>query len=158
MRRGVALLDVLVAAMVLAVGMGITMSLASQSLLNQGTSERRITASWLADGLLSMVLAEGPRRFSMRQQPEGRFDPPFDDFTWLVEVRSLGDWVPYSVQATIAWQEGASAMSLTFDTRIAPRQGEEDDWADWRPEEPLDREARAWPDEEEEASGPEAGG
>lgn len=157
MRRGMALLDVLVAAMVLAIGMTITMSLASQSLLNQRASEHRITASWLADGLLSMVLAEGPRRFSMRQQPEGRFEAPFDDFTWLVEIRSLGDWVPYSVQATIAWQDGANSMSLTFDTRIAPRQGEEDDWSDWRPDEPLDREARAWPDEEASA-GPGSGG
>jgi len=35
-------------------------------------------------------------------------------------------------------------MSVTMETRIAPRQGDEDNPEDWKPLEPLDREARTW--------------
>jgi hypothetical protein len=150
MRRGVALIDVLVAALILAIGMTVTMSLASQSLLAQSTSEKRITASWLADGLLGMVLAEGPRRYSLRQQAEGVFDPPFEDYDFLVEIRSQGDWSPYVVRATVGWIDRNGPKQTFVETLVAPRQGEEDDWTDWRPDEPLDREARTWDEDEDE--------
>lgn len=153
MRRGVVLLDVLVAALILAIGLAVTMSLASQSLIGQGLSERRITASWLADGLLGMVLAEGPQRYSMRQPAEGRFDAPFSDFDFRVEIRSRGDWVPYEVTATVSWSERGGPMQVQVQTLAAPRQGEEDDWSHWRPDEPLDREARTWDEEETDAAG-----
>ena len=36
-------------------------------------------------------------------------------------------------------------MSVSIDTRIAPRQGEiEDDPYNWKPIEPVDREERVW--------------
>jgi len=156
MRRGVILLDVLVASLILAIGLAVTMSLASQSLIGQGISERRITASWLADGLLGMVMSEGPRRYSMRQPSEGRFEAPFDDYDYELTIRSRGDWVPYEVTATVSWIDRGGPMQVHVQTLAAPRQGEEDDWSNWRPEEPLDREARTW--EEEEDDGLSAGG
>ncbi|MCH2137716.1 MAG: hypothetical protein MK074_01530 [Phycisphaerales bacterium] len=156
MRRGIALMDVLVAALILAIGMSVTMSLASQSLTGQSTSEKRITAAWLADGLLSMVLAEGPRRYSMRQPAEGMFEAPFEAYDFLVEIRAQGDWSPYVVTATVGWQDRTGRKTVHVETLVAPRQGEEDDWTNWRPDEPLDREGRAW-DEPEEDAGPGAG-
>ncbi|MCH2136740.1 MAG: hypothetical protein MK101_09185 [Phycisphaerales bacterium] len=157
MRRGVVLLDVLVAALILAIGLAVTMSLASQSLIGQGVSERRITASWLADGLLSMVLAEGPERYSLRQPAEGRFDAPFTDYDFHVNIRAQGDWAPFEVTATVSWMERGGPMNVQVQTLVAPRQGDEDDWNNWRPQEPLDREARSWDEDEEEAA-PGAGG
>ncbi len=155
MRRGVALIDVLVAALILAVGMTVTMSLASQALVSQRSSEHRITASWLADGLLGMVLAQGPRRFSMREQAEGQFEPPFEAYGFQVEIRAQDDWSPYVVRATVTWNDRNGPNETWVETLVAPRQGDEDDWSNWRPDEPVDREGRYWPDEEatEEGSG-----
>jgi hypothetical protein len=44
-------------------------------------------------------------------------------------------------------------MSVAIDTLIAPRQGDEDDPANWKPEEPLDREGRTWDEEEAQPLG-----
>jgi len=156
MRRGVILLDVLVSALILAIGLAVIMSLASQSLIGQGVSERRITASWLADGLLGMVIAQGPHRHSMRQPAEGQFEPPFEDYDYELNIRNRGDWVPYEVTATVSWMDRGGVMKIKVQTLAAPRQGEEDDWSNWKPEEPLDREARTWDDDDDE--GLDAGG
>ena len=48
-RRGVILLDVIIAAIVLALGLTIIVSLSTQSLARQIEGEQRMTASWLAD-------------------------------------------------------------------------------------------------------------
>ena len=96
-----------------------------------------------------MVIAEGPRRYSMRQPAEGRFDAPFEDYDYTLTIRSRGDWVPYEVTATVLWMDRVGPMQVTVQTLAAPRQGEEDDWANWRPDEPLDRDARTWGDEED---------
>ena len=100
-----------------------------------------------------MVLAEGPRRYSLRQGAEGIFHPPFDDYDYLVEIRSQGDWAPYVVRATVGWEDRNGPKQTFVETLIAPRQGEEDDWTNWRPDEPLDRESRSWDEEEEEDTG-----
>jgi hypothetical protein len=156
MRRGVILLDVLVSSLILAIGLAVIMSLASQSLIGQGISERRITASWLADGLLGMVLAEGPRRYALRQPAQGRFEAPFEDYDFEINIRSRGDWVPYKVTATVSWMDRGGPMHIEVQTLTAPRQGEEDNWDNWRPDEPLDREGRTWDEEDdtEAAGGP----
>ncbi|MDP7069815.1 MAG: hypothetical protein QF561_00525 [Phycisphaerales bacterium] len=155
-RKGVALLDVIIAAMMLGVGLAVTLSTASQALQSELTGERRLTASWLADEALALVLAHGPRQYMLTEPMEGRFQPPFEEFDWALVLSQPSDWEAWEVAATVTWMDRAGPMSVTIDTRIAPRQGEEDDASDWKPLEMLDREARTW--DEDDAQPLEGGG
>jgi len=154
-KRGVVLLEVIVAAIVLAVGMTLVISLSTQSMGRQIQGERRMTAAWLADELLSMVVVEGPRNFANAEPmgwigPDARdgfFPPPFDDFSYELDLEAVGDYQPYKVTATVKWLDGVRPKSLVINTRIAPRQGEEEEEVPREPIEPLDRESRYYDEE-----------
>ncbi len=152
MPRGVALLDVIIAALMLGIGLAVTLSTASMSLRSEVTGERRLTASWLADEALALVLATGPRSYLLREPMEGRFQAPFEDYDWTLEIHRPSDWEAWNVRATVGWQDRAGPMSVSIDTLVAPRQGDEDDPVDWEPLEPLDREARTWDEDEGSAT------
>jgi Tfp pilus assembly protein PilV len=155
-RRGVALMDVLIAALLLGVGLAVTLSMASQALRAEQTGEWRLTASWLADESLAMVVAMGPAAYQQSEPMEGRFRPPFDQFDWTLELNRPSEWEAWNATATVSWQDRGGVMSVSIDTLIAPRQGDEDDPVNWKPDEPLDRESRTW--DEEEAQPLEGGG
>ena len=59
-RPGVALVEVIVAGLILAAGLGSIFSLTGASMGTQTEGANRIVAAWLADGLLGMVMTEGP--------------------------------------------------------------------------------------------------
>ena len=147
-RAGVALLDVLIAALLLGIGLSVTLSMASQALRAEQTGEWRLTASWLADEALAMVVAVGPEKYQQSEPMEGRFEEPFNRFDWSLEMKKPSDWEPWQVRATVNWQDRGGPMSVIIDTLIAPRQGDEDDPVNWKPDEPLDRESRTWDEEE----------
>lgn len=150
-RHGVILLDVILAAIVLALGLTIIVSLSTQSLARQIEGEHRMTASWLADELLSLILVEGPVDYSNAHPDSGQFDAPFESYSWEVDIQHVGDWEPYIVNATIQWDARSGPASLTVNTRIAMRQGEEEEELPREPLEPLDRDARYYDDEEDGA-------
>ncbi|MDP7029145.1 MAG: hypothetical protein QF733_02890 [Phycisphaerales bacterium] len=154
--RGVALLDVILAALMLGVGLSVTLSLASQALRAEQTGERRLTASWLADEALAMVVAVGPSLYSQSEPTSGYFDPPFDRYEWVLDMNQPSDWGPWDVAATVTWQDRSGPMSVRIATKVAPRQGDiVDDPFDWKPEEPLDREERQWGADDESGLGSE---
>ncbi|MEE2719707.1 MAG: hypothetical protein VX727_07970 [Planctomycetota bacterium] len=156
-RHGVVLLEVIVAAIVLALGMTVVISLSTQSMSRQIQGERRMTAAWLADELLSMVVVEGPRNFANAEPMgwigedarDGYFPPPFDDYSYELDLEAVGDYQPYMVTATVKWMDGVRQKSLAINTRIAPRQGEEEEELPREPIEPLDRESRYYDEDEE---------
>lgn len=156
-RHGVVLLEVIVAAIVLALGMTVVISLSTQSMSRQIQGERRMTAAWLADELLSMVVVEGPRNFANAEPMgwigedarDGYFPPPFDDYSYELDLEAVGDYQPYMVTATVKWMDGVRQKSLAINTRIAPRQGEEEEELPREPMEPLDRESRYYDEDEE---------
>ncbi len=148
--RGVALLDVILAALMLGIGLSVTLSIASQSLRAEQTGERRLTASWLADEALAMVVAVGPSLYSQSEPTAGTFDPPFEIYEWTLEMNQPTDWGPWDVAANVSWQDRSGRMSVHIATKIAPRQGDvADDPFDWKPEDPLDREERQWGEDDD---------
>lgn len=147
--RGVALLDVMLAALMLGVGLAVTLSIASGALRAEQTGEHRLTASWLADEALAMVVAMGPRKYLLGEPMDGYFEPPFERFSWMLDLQQPSDWEAWHATATVTWQDRGGPMSVSIDTRIAPRQGEiEDDPYNWKPIDPVDREERVWGDED----------
>ena len=147
-RRGVILLDVIIAAIVLALGLTIIVSLSTQSLARQIDGEQRMTASWLADELLSMIVVEGPVEYAAAQPDAGQFEPPFEAYSWEVDIRNVSDWEPYDVTATVRWEGRSGPVSVSVNTKIAIRQGEDEEEPPREPLEPLDRDSRYFDDEE----------
>ncbi|MCH2133427.1 MAG: hypothetical protein MK116_06735 [Phycisphaerales bacterium] len=138
-RRGVALVEVILAALILGIGLSVSLSLATTSLKRQGLGEHNLTAAWLADEQMSMVLMEGPQQFLQTHPTSGTFDPPFDEFDYEVEIQHVGDYEPYTVEVYITWD--GNDRQFVLDAIIAPRQGELEEFEDRKPLEPIDREA-----------------
>ena len=72
-RRGIALMDVILGALMLGIGLTVIVSLASRSISLQAQSQRQLTAAWLVDELLAMVLVEGPVTSPKLHATDGRF-------------------------------------------------------------------------------------
>ena len=144
-RRGMALIDVIVGGLILAIGIAASMSLASRSLVAQRDGERVSTAAWLADELLAMVVVEGPVAFPQLHDIAGKFDEPFDQFTYEVEIEDQGDGEPFRVAAVVKWGEGGH--NIRVETLVALRLG--DPLQLREPMEPVDRDLR-WLEMQEE--------
>ena len=148
-RKGLALIDVIIGSTMLAIGLAVVISMSSRSLIRQGNAERQITASWLADELLTMVLIVGPDEYGKSYSKNGRFGPPFEEFGYEIDLEEDSFYLPVKSVATIFWDVSGNEHSISIETLIARRQGEP---VDRLPVEPIDREARYWEEIEARAN------
>jgi len=146
-RRGFALLDVIVGGVMLGIGLSVVLSVTSRSLATQSDGEKRLVASWLVDGLLAMVLVEGPVEYPKHYHPSGEFAPPFDGFEFEIDIEDIGPSEPFRVTATVRWPGGRTYREVTAETFIAMRLG--DSFQPRAPAEPVDRFARYYDDEDQ---------
>ncbi|MAI67859.1 MAG: hypothetical protein CMJ26_08295 [Phycisphaerae bacterium] len=142
-RNGFALLDVIIGSAMLAVGLAVVISISSRSLTRQTNAEKQITASWLADELISMVLIVGPDEYEKAYPKTDQFDPPFQDFSYEIALDGDSEYLPVHAIVTVFWVVGGGEKSLAIETEIARVHGEP---VDRSPAEPVDREARYWED------------
>ena len=142
-RRGFALVDAIVAGILLAVGLAAIISLGSRALALQQRGEREIVAASLLDELLATVLMEGPADYVQLHPTSGQFDEPFGDFEYEVLIEDGSAGVPFKVTAVV---RHASGCSFLCETLIAPKLGDEPD-PPRAPLEPIDREALLFGDE-----------
>ncbi len=147
-RRGFALMDVIVGGVMLGVGLGVVLTLASRALASQAQGERQLVAAWLLDELLAMVIVEGPVEFPHQHSTHGRFDPPFDGFEFDVNLENLGVGQPFRVTATVRWPRGREERQVQAQTYIAQRFVDPENPFEQRaPVEPIDRIGRWYDDE-----------
>ena len=146
-RRGVALMDAILGGVMLGIGLAVILSLASRSVAMQTHGAKQITASWLADDLLSMVLVEGPVEYPRQYATHGRFDVPFENYEFSVDIEDIGLRQPFLVTATVRWPHGGDYRDVQVQTYIAERLG--DPLQPRAPVEPIDRIARYYDDEDE---------
>lgn len=144
-RRGIALLDAIVGGVMLGIGLTVVLTVASRSLADQADAEKRITASWLADELLSMVLVEGPAAYPQLYDMSGFFDDPFGEFSYEIDIDDRGIGEPYYITAFVRWEVSRGTHEVRVETLIAQRQGEPIQPRE--PLEPVDRESRYFEDD-----------
>jgi hypothetical protein len=142
-----ALADAIIGGVILGLGMSVVVTVACRSLAMHTDGEKRLVASWLADELLAMVLVEGPDNYAMVYDTSGTFAPPFEDFSFQVDIETPDRGMPYRVRAVVEWGRRARD-AVAVDTLIARRLGEPEQLRE--PYEPVDREARYYEDEYEE--------
>ncbi len=124
-RRGTMLLEAMVGGTILAVGLAVLISLSSRSLAAQQFGEERIVAASLLDELLNQVLVEGPIDFQQGFDLRGTFEPPFEKYSFVIDLENQGDIEPYFVSATVLWESRGYTRSETIDTYIAVPRGED---------------------------------
>ena len=140
-RKGLALIDVIIGSAMLAVGLAIVISMSSRSLARQSNAEKQITASWLADELLTMILVVGPDEYAKAYPVIGRFEAPFDTFSYDIEFEDEAEYMPLQVVTTIKWDTMGVEHHIDMETMIARRFGEP---LERIPAEPVNREERYW--------------
>ena len=153
-RRGIALADAIIGGVMLGIGLAVLLTVTARSMARQTEGEKRLTAAWLADELLTMVLVEGPDEYPLLYDTAGRFYPPFEDFRYEVEIEDLGRNVPYRVAATVRWSE-RQRDAVFVETLISLRDEEEKE--EREPYEPVDRDERYYGDELDEEGGAAGG-
>lgn len=144
-RRGFALIDAIVGGVMLGAGLAVVLSLLTRSLGNQTTGEKRLVAAWLCDELLSSVLIDGPREFSRTNDSRGRFDPPFEEFGFEIQLEDLGRGNPWRAVAIVRWGD-RERDEVRVETLVAPRLGDPEQPRE--PEERVDREERYFGDDQ----------
>jgi len=80
--------------------------------------EQEIIAAALLDGILSMVVVEGPAEYPKRHDMSGRCDAPFDAWEYEVTIESQGLGDPWRVLALVRDPSGATHRCGTL---VAPR-------------------------------------
>lgn len=140
-RRGVMLVDMLVAVIMLGAAVVVLMGMAGRAVTAQRSGENLEAAAMILDEQLNLVLARGPDQYTSRfDDAEGFAEAPFEKFRYKVDIAAGSGGEAYRVTATVWWWEDGREKSATVETRIAPRLGEEPD-PDRRPPQPVDRDA-----------------
>jgi type II secretory pathway pseudopilin PulG len=131
--RAFALVDVIVAAVLLGVSLAVMLGIVGRATAAQGDAQKLAVAAMLADEQLNLLLAFGPDEYLRRFPAEGPCDPPFDDYAYELTLTGGTDFTPFTATATIRWRTGARPQSLTISTLMAPRPGDDPD-PDRRPQ------------------------
>ena len=135
-RRGFALIEVVIAGIILAIGLGSVVSLAARAMMDQQRGERAVMAAALLDELLASVLVEGPELWPKSHNLSGYCDAPWADFQFQVNIEKAEPGAPCDVLAIITDPVGREFRCAT---RIALRLGDEPN-PERAPSEPIDRE------------------
>lgn len=138
LRRGWALVDVIIGGVILSIGLAAVISIASRSMAMQQRAERELVAAALLDGLLNEVIGTGVVDWQLTRPTDGNFDAPFEKWQWELDIQKQGLGDPYRVLALARDERGGE---YRVETLMAPRPENTEDPAR-TPETPIDRQAR----------------
>ena len=136
-RRGVILIEAILGGAMLAVGLTVLISITSQAIAKQRLGEDQIIAAALIDEMLNRVLIDGPIDYPKANEMNGRFQPPFENFDFTLEIDDLGETEPFRVTVTVRWRTTGQLREAAVQTYIAPRRGGTDELRE--PGEPIYR-------------------
>jgi type II secretory pathway pseudopilin PulG len=125
--RAFALIDVIVATIILGSALAVIVGLTARALSSQTAGQELTTAAHLADEQLQLILLRGPDDYARRFTTQGVCEAPFQDYRYTLTFTGGGTISePYSVAATISWNSTGIPRSVTINTLIASRSGNPD--------------------------------
>jgi len=133
-----ALVDALVATVLLGLALAVIMSLVSRALTIQRQGEQMETAAMLIDEQLNLILARGPDNYASRFGLAGKCEAPFQQFAYQLSLEGGSGGDAYLVTASVTWEDGGRQRRESVQTRIAARRGDEPD-PDRKPSETVER-------------------
>lgn len=137
-RRSFALIDCIVASVLLGVALAVMIGLGGRALSAQSTGEQLQNAAMLIDEQLNFVVARRPDNYASRFAAQGACDAPFQNYSYRIEFSEGQGGDPYRVVVTVSWTSGGKIRSESVETLIAPRLGDEPD-PQRRPDEAVNR-------------------
>lgn len=126
-RSAFTLVEAIVATIILGVALTALLGLTTRAVGAQTRGEHLATAAMLADNRLNLVLALGPEEYPAEFDLRGTCESPFEKYAYEIELDPKGQTDPYDVFITISWQDAGRLRTLSFDTKLAPRRGDEPD-------------------------------
>lgn len=138
LRRGLALMDVMVAGLVLSGALVAVLGIASRSLSAQLRGQQIQEASMVLDSLLSDVLAIGPSNYLKSGEMGGTVDPPFDQYTYRISIDDISPDQPFRVTARVWWEMAGGEQTIEAQALMARRLGDEPD-PEREPTQPVER-------------------
>jgi hypothetical protein len=126
-RPGVALLEIVVASVILGVAISAVLGLMGRTITTQAEGERLEVAARLADERLALVLAVGAEAYPSIFGLHGPCDEPFQSYQHDVRIDAATAGLPYRVRATISWTQAGRLRSVMLETLVAPRLGVDPD-------------------------------
>ncbi|MGH7131203.1 MAG: type IV pilus modification PilV family protein [Phycisphaerales bacterium] len=138
-RRGVALIDAIVAAVIMGAALAVIVSLGGSALASQRLGEQIQTAAMLADEQLNLVLARGADNYTSAFLVSGDCDEPFQGYKFKLDFSGGSESAPYTVKVTISWDAATGPRDIVVETRIAPRPNADTTGLDRQPIDPVQR-------------------
>lgn len=126
-RRGALLIDAIIGAILLGISLAVILSLGGRAISSQAEGEQLRTAAMLIDERLNLILMSGVEGYTSKFDLTGTCDPPFQNFTYRVDIGGGQSGDPYTVAVTVEWSAAGRTKSETIETRIAPRLGDDPD-------------------------------
>ncbi len=108
-RRGMTLIEVLTASVLLGVGVSGLMLAAGLGLRNQQRTERRSAALYLAHEKLAQIDAVGARMWSLTEPTRGSENRDGVEYTWSATIESRTEGELFDVRVEVDWQGGGAA-------------------------------------------------
>lgn len=132
------LLDALVGVVVLGVALTSVMGLSAAAVRSQAIGEELQIASMIADERLELVVAVGTEEYVGTFGRRGQAEEPWRGYEWAVDIQRGGVGDPDFVTVTVSWGRVSGVRSITVETLVAPRLGDDPD-PDREPERSLGR-------------------
>ncbi len=135
--RGFALVDGIVAGVLLGSALAVIIGLAGRALSSQRLGAELHKAAMLADERLHLVLAMGPERYESVFDMRGVCEAPFGDFRYEVDLDAGEGGVPYTVEVVI-YRGRDNGVLARVQTLMSAARGE-DPYPERQPEKVIER-------------------
>ncbi len=117
-RRGMTLIEVLVASVLLGVGVAGLIFSATLGMRNQERSGQRMQALYLAQAKLTEIEVAGPRIWSLTQASRGVTAAGDVTYEWSVEIDSMTEGELYDVQVQVNWSGSGGNGTVELETLL----------------------------------------
>lgn len=121
------MVDAIAGAVILGVALAALLGVVGRAIDQQARGEELRVAAMLLDEQLNLVLMRGADSYETRFDTEGACDPPFEGYTYRIEILGGEAGFPYLVRATVSWDRNGRTRSESVETLIAPRLGDDPD-------------------------------
>ncbi len=117
-RRGMTLVEVLVASVLLGVGVAGLIFSATLGMRNQQRSEQRMAALYLAQEKLAAIEVVGPRFWSLAEPSRGTETRGNVAFEWSVQIEAMTEGELFDVKAEVSWLGPGGGGEVELETLL----------------------------------------
>lgn len=132
------LLEVIVASVIMGISLAIVATISSRLLVWQRDGESMQIAAMILDEQLELLVAVGPDDFPRIGRLRGTGPTPYESFRYEIDIDNEPEGDPSFVTATCTWTDAGVERSLTIETLVSPRLGDDPD-PDRQPEQRMGR-------------------